>query len=89
MVKVHDRVTKRHPELSVAGIRRAWDNRVAMALRETSEQDFYIAIGFDDRGRELEMVSVVEDDGTILIFHAMTPPSKKTLFELGIRGGSR
>ena len=42
----------------------------------------------DDKGRELEMVAVELEGGDMLIFHAMTPPSRRTYEELGlVRGG--
>ncbi len=46
-----------------------------------------VAVGFDTNGRVLEMVGVAEETGAIRIFHAMTPPSKKTLREAGLVGG--
>ena len=38
--------------------------------------------GYDPRGRYIEMVGVLLADGVWLIYHAMTPPSKKTLKEI-------
>jgi hypothetical protein len=41
------------------------------------------AVGFDSKGRLLEMVAVF-DGKDYLIYHAMTPPTKKVLAELGL-----
>ena len=44
----------------------------------------YIALGFDKKGRLLEMVAIRLDCGDWLVYHAMTPPSRKTFAELGV-----
>jgi len=38
--------------------------------------------GYDPQGRYIEMVGVLLADGAWLVYHAMTPPSKKTLREI-------
>ena len=38
--------------------------------------------GYDLHGRYIEMVGVLLADGAWLVYHAMTPPSKKTLMEI-------
>lgn len=38
--------------------------------------------GYDLHGRYIEMVGVLLSDGVWLVYHAMTPPSKKTLKEI-------
>jgi len=43
-----------------------------------------VAVGFDTNGRLIEIVGSVMENGTVRLFHAMTPPSKKTLQEVGI-----
>lgn len=50
-----------------------------------------VVIGFDAKGRLLELVGAYATDQSVLIYHAMTPPTKKTLRELGIyvRPGKR
>ncbi len=87
--RVHKRVVARHPELTEADILSAWRNAIALVRRETPEADFYVAVGFDANSRPIEMVAAKEDDGSLLIFHAMTPPTKKTLHELRVEGGQR
>jgi hypothetical protein len=43
----------------------------------------YIAIGIDEHGRVLELIAKRSRNGNLLIYHAMTPPTKKALTELG------
>ena len=84
-VYVHPRVVKRHPELTEEDVLSAWNNAFTMAIRSTSTGDRYVAAGADAHGRLIEMVAVKEADD-FLIFHAMTPPSKRTLIELELQG---
>jgi hypothetical protein len=74
----------RHPEISSADVLSAWKNAVALIERRTEEKDFLVALGLDGKGRLIEMISAREDDGAMMVFHAMTPPTKKTLRELGL-----
>jgi len=76
----------RHPEVLESDVRSAWRN--ALIVIERSGQDLpdtiLVAIGADENNRLIEMVGSVKEDGVVLIYHAMTPPSKKTLEEVGI-----
>ncbi len=81
-VLVHDRVTERHPELSESDVLSAWENMVAYLPRIGEAPDQYVAIGADSRGRLIEMVANRASNDVWIIFHAMTPPSHKTLVEL-------
>ena len=81
-VIVHPRITVRHPELSEEDVRRAWENAVESALRIDSPNfPEYVRIGLDAKGRIIEMVGTQARDGW-LVYHAMTPPSKKTMVEI-------
>jgi len=42
----------------------------------------YVAIGFDSKGRLIEMVAIRRSINNWLIYHAKTPPTKKTMAEL-------
>lgn len=88
-IDVHPRVSQRHPEITDNDVLFAWHSRIALVIRETSVKDFYVSVGFDQRGRAIEMVAAEEEDGSLLVFHAMTPPGNKTLLETGITGGAR
>jgi len=79
-VIVHPRVTERHPELSEEDVLVAWSSYVRMAYRGNDQA---IAIGFDGKGRALEM-SAKTTDGNWLIYYALTPPTINALQELGM-----
>lgn len=78
-MKVHPRIRERHPEISEADVERAWENFTAAAVRTAAERE--VRVGFDARGREIEMVGAMSG-GEWLVYHAMTPPSKKTKSEI-------
>jgi hypothetical protein len=85
-VIVDPRINVRHPEILEADVLSAWHNamiiieRVGIPLPDV----VLVAVGSDANGRLIEMVGAVLTDGTVHVFHAMTPPSKKTLQEIGI-----
>lgn len=74
--------------LSENQVLHAWKNAISVARRgcESGEVDF-VAIGFDQRGRLIEMVGRKKSFG-VLIFHANTPPTARAFRELGLNGGS-
>ena len=84
-VIVHDRVTHRHPELDRESVLRAWRNRVSCQVRLGPWPPQYVAVGFDQTGRPIELVAVYDPErDTVLIFHANTPVSESVKRELGI-----
>ena len=87
MLIVHERVCKRHPNLSEQDVLDAWNNALRSLQRVDKDPNEYVALGFDRSGRAIEMVAKRSERGNWLIFHAMTPPSAKTLKELGLKGG--
>ena len=78
-MQVHPRVRESHPEIGEDDVRRAWENPIACAVREVAERE--LRVGFDAKARLLEMVGVL-CEGDWVVYHAMTPPSKKTVAEL-------
>ena len=78
-MKVDPRVHGRHPELSDGDVRYAWEHFDVAATRVPGERE--MRVGYDRRGRRIEMVGVLTTDGW-LVYHAMTPPSKKTEREI-------
>ena len=58
----------------------AWENYFFAADRVPGERE--MRTGYDLRGRYIEIVGVLLADGTWLVYHAMTPPSKKTQREI-------
>lgn len=77
-VFVADRVMERHPELSAGDVLTAFHSVMVDAQRS---EDTWIAVGLDSRGRNVEMVYKVAG-GDVLIYHALTPPTKKFLREV-------
>lgn len=78
------RVMLRHPELSEKDVLHAWEHAIASLSRVSKNPDEYVSLGFDGRGRLLEVVGVRGDGGNWLLYHAMTPPSDKTYREFGL-----
>jgi negative regulator of sigma E activity len=86
---VHPRIHKLHPELADDDVIDAWNNVIHSRMRIEEDPYECIAVGMDSAGRLVEMVAVRSRDGHMLIFHAMVPPSRKTLIELNLLGGRR
>lgn len=80
MVRIHQRVHERHPELDDGDVEAAWERYCFAAVRIPGECE--MRTGYDPQGRYIEMVGVLLADGAWLVYHAMTPPSKKTLREI-------
>lgn len=82
-IVVHPRVGARHPEITDDDARHAWVYAIECAQRVNSPYwPAYAALGYDRTGRLLEILAARREDGSILIYHAMTPPSKKMLAEI-------
>lgn len=79
MTRVHPRISLRHPELSDEDVMTAWNYFEFAAVRIPGEVE--MRIGYDLKGRRIEMAGRLLEDGW-LIYHAMTPPSKKTEREI-------
>jgi hypothetical protein len=75
------------PNCAKEDIITAWENCIASAPRLADNPDEYLAIGFDRNGRLLEIVAIRSATGIWLIYHAMTPPAKRTMKELGLERG--
>lgn len=79
---VHPRVRERHPELTEADVVFAWSNSFRSAPRLKKNPDEYVSVGFDNKGRLIEMIALRSKHGEWLIYHAKTPPTKKIMAEL-------
>jgi 50S ribosomal subunit-associated GTPase HflX len=66
----------------------AWENYVRKRYRKRPNNDRIIAIGYDQSERLIEMVAS-EKLSHVLIYHALTPPTKKMLKELGLERRGR
>lgn len=73
---------QRHPDLTEDDVRTAWEEAVVSAPRVEKDPDEYVSTGFDGKGRAIEMVAV-RKGARWLIYHAMTPPTRRVLRELG------
>lgn len=83
-VIVDPRVHQRHPEIGDEDAIAAWNGAICCAPRLQRSFSEYAAVGFDRRGRFIEVIATRTIGGDWLIYHAMTPPTKKMLRELGI-----
>ena len=80
-VKVAKRIRQRHPELSEDDVRAAWNNTIRWSVRP-QRNDEYVAVGFDNSGRLIEMVALRLSIDSWFIYHAQTPPTQRTFKEL-------
>ena len=79
---VHPRIMERHPILSEEDVAYAFKHSFIEILRPDSENfPEFLWIGLDEKGREIEMVGTLMQDG-YLIYHANTPLSKTAKREL-------
>jgi len=85
VIDVNPRISKRHPEILETDVSSAWKNAFVIIERSgvPLPDVVLVALGSDTNGRLIEMVGSVTRSGAVHIFHAMTPPSKRTLEELG------
>ncbi|WEV59255.1 hypothetical protein OZX67_01400 [Bifidobacterium sp. ESL0728] len=77
---VDPRIHQRHPELTDDDVRAAWHAKLLVGPRRPNGD--WASIGLDGNGRLLEMVATIDGNGNFLIFHAMIPPSERTLKEV-------
>lgn len=77
------RISERHPEVSEADVMAAMRSMIRYKQRDTGE---WLAVGTDSRSRLVEHVYIydADDDYYFFVYHGMTPPSGKTLRELGL-----
>jgi len=84
--EVDPRIHERHPELLDSDILSAWKNAFVIIERSgvTLPDTILVAVGSDSNNRLIEMVGALTENDKVHLFHAMTPPSAKTLAEVGI-----
>lgn len=61
----------------------AWRGFICQRHRRTPHSDQVITVGVTQGGAVVEMVAVEKADA-LLIYHALTPPTKSILRELGL-----
>ena len=85
---VLDRIEERHPDVSKEDAAKAWASSVArMPDLANGRPERYIGIGFDDRGREIEVVAVRKSIDAWVVIHAQTPAKMDIKRRLGLLGG--
>lgn len=62
-------------------IRHAWECFVRKQYRGAPNEGEIVLVGYDRKGRLLELVAAERPFG-LIIFHAMRPPTRKVLSEL-------
>ena len=83
-IYIHPHATK--PGLSNEQLLHAWKNAIEVGRRDRHDGLCdYVATGFDQGGRPLEMTARRKSAG-FLIYHANTPPTPRALKELGLTG---
>lgn len=64
------------PDVSADSVRVAWSNVVRFMAREDTDPLRYVAVGYDEYGRLLEMVAVLDESDRWHVFHAMRATPK-------------
>lgn len=81
-IGVHPRIAERHPEVTDEDVVAAMRSMIRYKQRKTGE---WLAVGMDAHNRLVELVYIYDaDDDFFFVYHGMTPPSGKTLRELGL-----
>ena len=81
-IGIHPRIIRRHPEITEEDVVAAMRGMIRYRQRSTGE---WLAVGLDGKNRLVELVYQYDsDDDFFFVFHGMTPPSGKTLRELGL-----
>lgn len=75
-IVVDPRIQTRHPDVSADSVRVAWSNVVRFMAREDTDPLRYVAVGYDECGRLLEMVAVLDESDRWHVFHAMRATTK-------------
>lgn len=80
-IEIHGHALKHG--ISDASIKWALTHCVALRHRDPPHEGQIVAIGPDEQGRLLQVVGIEKPEGMV-IYHALRPPTRKVLYELGI-----
>lgn len=83
-IVVLKRVSERHPDITEEDAAHAWLFCKKSMMRIGKEPEEHVGIGYDEKGRLIEVVAIRSDRGFWLIKHAQTPPQEKIIRELGL-----
>lgn len=85
-IRVHPRISKRHPEISEEDVKDAFINTLASIPRMgTGFPSQWLGVGLDGKGRLLQYVAISESLNSWLVFHAMAATSQ-VLKQVGLKG---
>lgn len=78
---IHPRIYHSQANISQEDILQAWNNALASApvINESGCRQVWLTLGYDRQGRLLELASIHDQARLWMVFHAMTPPSHKTI----------
>ena len=82
MIKVLERVNKRHPDMIELEVVGAWESRIRTQYRLDGNKPYMVAVGVSSSGKLIQMIAF-DDGGDMVIFHAMKA-TNKVLIELGM-----
>lgn len=71
--------------VSQKDIEYAWENFYKKQYRGAPHEGEIVLIGPDTKGRPIQVVAAERLNGTV-IYHAMRPPTRNVLMELGLKG---
>ena len=81
-IGVHPRISRRHSEIADEDVVAAMRGMIKYQRRSSGE---WVAVGLDGKSRLVELVyRYDEDEDFFFVYHGMTPPSGRTLRELGL-----
>lgn len=82
-VVVLPRVSNRHPDVAEADVLAAVRTACAVRRRNFDMPCHYCLAGTDTKGRLIEVIGAEQEDGTLIVYHAMRLTAKMAA-ELGI-----
>lgn len=85
-IAVLPRIHERHPDVVPDDVMSAFTNQFIHVQRANGS---WVGLGSDSHNRLLEMAYLQNDDYEIVIYHAMTPPTKKFVKEIERLTGRR
>ena len=70
-IEVLPRVSLSHPDVTEDDVRVAWQNALSARTREFGPPDIVAAAGADTKGRIIEMLGIIMEDESVVVYHAM------------------
>ncbi|MCL2526335.1 MAG: hypothetical protein FWE46_04715 [Coriobacteriia bacterium] len=70
-IRVHPRIARKHPEISNQDVEAVIRSPIAMRRRNFELPSHFVLAGVDTRGRLLQVVGALQEDGTFLAYHSL------------------